>query len=152
MPFEPVNEAHAIEKVSTTFTLQNPISGANWPDVLQAAINTARDSEFPRYGEAAAIQLQVGPAADDPSTVEASLRSRHGGVSFRQGESPPAPVQREFVVTRTELRVDTYVYVRWSGYRAVIEEILRGLGPTFFASGSADATQLEYTDLFVHPG
>jgi hypothetical protein len=26
------------------------------------------------------------------------------------------------------------------------------LGPTFFASGSADATQLEYTDLFVHPG
>jgi uncharacterized protein (TIGR04255 family) len=152
MPFEPVHEAHAIEKVSMKVQLPKPLPGALWPNVLKSAISTANELEFPTYGEAATVDLELRSAAEDPSAVEAILRSRYGGVSFSQRGPPPEPPLREFVVTRTELRVDSYVYVRWSGYRGLLERALQGMASSFFASDPPAVVHLEYSDRFSHPG
>jgi uncharacterized protein (TIGR04255 family) len=152
MTFEPVHDAHAIEKVSMRLELPKPIPGALWPNVLKSAVSTANELEFPTYGEAATVQLQIGSPPNDPTTVEAVLRSRHGGVSFSQRGPPPEPPLREFVVTRTELRLNSSVYVRWSGYRGLLEKALQGMASTFFASDPPAVVQLEYSDRFNHPG
>lgn len=112
---------------------------------------TSRLVECPRYGEAATLQLQVAPVPGDPGALESKLTGRYGGASFRQTVADTEVIQRQFVVSRSELKCESQVYIRWSGFRSFVGEVIHGM-IDLLSVGSIQQVQLEFWDRFNHEG
>ena len=149
MAFFPAHEAHAIDKVSATITLDGaPIKSDDWLKVILATAELGKDRGFSSFSEGIGAAFSVGQPTPGALPLEARTQLFSIGVGFKRSGSDGKPLV-EFMVQRNEIKVDLHAYVRWQGFRELVLDITSSILPVFPSSVSVSPIKLEYWDRFV---
>ena len=147
MSFNPVHEAHAIDKASFVMTFGEQLKPSAWIALMARAIEVGRERELthPIEGLAAQFSVQHGVPDVQPSVT---LNVMSAGMGFRQASDNGQPLF-EFAVQRNEIRIDVHAYVRWAGFRALVLDLIPALQSSLSEAVSIAQIKVEYWDRFV---
>jgi len=161
MPFQPLNDDHAIFAAAFGITLDKPLSAAAVNSLVKSPLDWRK--ELPAIELSQSVDFQINPQTGQP--VNRLTR----GVDFSH-KRPDGSASWQLEVMGPEIRVSTTLYTRWDPTWAKAGDILigvtgqlvqeekeRGIGVQSVALlvtdvFSTDDDQPDYSELFVTDG
>jgi hypothetical protein len=146
MTFAPAHEAHSIDRTSVTVAFGASVSPEAWVPIFVRAAEIGRDKEFKILEAVSAGVLTIGGGLGAPPSLTTQILS---GIGFQKLAEDGAPLV-DFTVQRNEIRIGSNVYVRWSGFRQLVLDLLTSLLDAFPSEGAVTQIRLEYWDRFIN--
>lgn len=145
MNFQPAHAAHAIDKVSISIDAQALVSSDEWLRVVERTIEFGRKQGLVGIEGFAAVGHNIQPVRGMPMSFNTQVLS--SGVGFRQ-ESETLDPLFDVVSNRNSVKVESFSYVRWAGFKSLALEFLKHVLGAYPDDFPFVALNLQYWDRF----